>query len=68
MRASHKTTDDLTVEASRIVSLFHVTAENLESVARDPYMVNVCRAVQLLSACFSAGGKLLVFGKGRIVR
>jgi D-sedoheptulose 7-phosphate isomerase len=47
-----------------IASLFQATARNLDLIAGDSYIADVHRASKLLSACFSAGGKLLVFGNG----
>ena len=51
-------------DVSSIASLFQVTAKNLELIARDSYTADVCRAIEVLSTCFVAGGKLLVFGNG----
>jgi len=47
-----------------IASLFRTAAENMLMVAGDSYVADVQRAVEMLSACFTTGGKLLVFGNG----
>ena len=44
--------------------LFKETARNLEEVSRASYVGDIHRAVKVLSSCFAAGGKLLVFGNG----
>jgi len=51
-------------DAGKIASVFSATARNLEAIAKSSYIADVCRAVELLSSCFRAGGKLLVFGNG----
>lgn len=50
--------------ADLIASLFQSTARSLEVIARDSYIAEVSRASEMLSASFTAGGKLLVFGNG----
>ena len=47
-----------------VASVFHATARNLELIAKDSYIADVDQAIELLSSCFAAGGKLLVFGNG----
>ena len=47
-----------------IASLFKAAARSLALVAEDPYIGGIHRAIELLSSCFRAGGKLLVFGNG----
>ncbi len=47
-----------------ITSVFQATAKNLNLISHDSYVADIHRAVELLSSCFSAGGKLLVFGNG----
>lgn len=47
-----------------ISSLFREAARNLEAISNDPYILEIERAIDLLSHCFQAGGKLLVFGNG----
>jgi len=47
-----------------IASIFEETARNLEAIVKNSYLADVRRAADLLSSCFHAGGKLLVFGNG----
>jgi D-sedoheptulose 7-phosphate isomerase len=47
-----------------VSSVFQAATRNLESVAKDSYVADICRAIELLSSCFTSGGKLLVFGNG----
>jgi D-sedoheptulose 7-phosphate isomerase len=56
--------DNYLPNASMITSVFQETARNLEAVAKDSYIAEVCRAVESLSSCLRACGKLLVFGNG----
>lgn len=58
------TNPDADAEADVIRVLFRETAQNLDIISRDSYIGEIHRAVKLLSSCFSAGGKLLVFGNG----
>lgn len=56
--------EGLATDADKIASLFQATARSLELIAGDSYIADVHRAVELLSSCFRAGGKLLIFGNG----
>jgi len=50
--------------ADEFSSLFRQIAANMTSVADSSYPASIARAVDLLSATFHAGGKLLIFGNG----
>ena len=45
-------------------SVFRDAAANMGRVADSPYVEAIARAVELLHAAFTGGGKLLVFGNG----
>jgi D-sedoheptulose 7-phosphate isomerase len=51
-------------QGDAISILFQGIARNLELVSKDSYVSEIHRAIELLSACFRVGGKLLVFGNG----
>ena len=53
-----------TGQANSISLLFLSVAHTLELISEDSYISDVGRAIELLSACFCAGGKVLVFGNG----
>src|ERR1035437_8241291 len=52
------------VQAESVHVLFQRIARNLELISHDSYIDDIRRATELVSSCFSAGGKLLVFGNG----
>ncbi len=56
--------DNYLPNAAMIASVFQETARNLEAIAKDSYIEEVCRAVESLWSCLRACGKLLVFGNG----
>ncbi|MGB7554930.1 MAG: D-sedoheptulose 7-phosphate isomerase [Candidatus Korobacteraceae bacterium] len=56
--------DNYLPNAGMIASVFQETARNLEAIAKDSYIAEVCRAVESLWSCLRACGKLLVFGNG----
>lgn len=56
--------DNYLPDAGMITSVFQETARNLEAIAKDSYIAEVCRAVETLSSCLQGCGKLLVFGNG----
>ena len=64
MKLSLQPGEEPVVDASVIASVFHATARNLELIAGYSYIADVDRAIEVLSSCFAAGGKLLVFGNG----
>jgi D-sedoheptulose 7-phosphate isomerase len=64
MKVSPQVDEGSATETGMIASLFQSSARNLELIAKDSYIADVQRASELLSACFNAGGKLLVFGNG----
>jgi D-sedoheptulose 7-phosphate isomerase len=59
-----KARGNLDAQVDTISVLFQETARNLELVSKDSYVGEIHRAIELLLSCFSAGGKLLVFGNG----
>lgn len=52
------------VDVAMIAAVFEETSRNLKAIAKNCYLGDVRRAADLLSSCFRAGGKLLVFGNG----
>jgi D-sedoheptulose 7-phosphate isomerase len=64
MQASLQPERRIPTDASMVASVFQAAARNLALVGEDAYIAEICRAIDLLSSCFAAGGKLLVFGNG----
>ena len=67
MRTSAGTTSagkGVASDSATIAALFRAIAQNLEIISQGPYVTEICRAIELVSSCFSSGGKLLVFGNG----
>jgi len=55
---------NLDTQVDWVSVLFLRIARNLTQVSEDSYVGEIHRAIELLSSCFRAGGKILVFGNG----